>query len=166
MGSILGSNCVQFRTSDSILISDTRMKIFLVALFLTITFLSQIWGKHYLVKTKGGKNAKDKKISSLRDLDNGTVDAKTLIYQGFQEEELRAFKKLPKKKRKTILKDIDNIIANVRSGSRDLNLNLGVMKELKKITGGDDRVRSGLKSLLKLMPKNGEDYKMGLFGSG
>ena len=165
MGSILGSNCVQFRTSDSILISDTRMKIFLVALFLTITFLSQIWGKHYLVKTKGGKNAKDK-ITSLRDLDSGTVDAKTLIYQGFQEDELRAFKKLPKKKRKTILKDIDNIIANVRSGSRDLNLNLGVMKELKKITGGDDRVRSGLKSLLKLMPKNGEDYKMGLFGSG
>ena len=154
------------------------MKLFLVALFLTITFVSQIWGKHFLVKTKDGKtktkNAKSKggkhfnskyRKSSIGELNCKTYNAKELIYTGFKEDELEAFEKLPEKKKKTILRDIDNIIDNIRDGATNVDLNMGFMKELAKITDGEDRVLHGLKSLLKNM-KNAEDYEMRLFGLG
>merc|ERR1712208_76990 len=101
------------------------MRIFLITFFLTITFLSQSWGKHYLVKTKGGKtrgwqDVKYKKggLDELDDNDN----AKTLIYTAFNGEELKSFKRMPQKKRTMIIKDIDKIIDNVRKGKEDMDL--------------------------------------------
>ena len=152
------------------------MKLFLVALFLIITFVSQIWGKHYLVKTKDGKTKNGKSKggkhlyskcwkSSPDELFTNTCNAKELIYTVFKEDELKAFEKLPKKKKKTILRDIDNIIENIRdearTGRRNVDLNVDFMKELAKIIGGEDRVRRGLKSMLK-MTNNSEDYQMRL----
>ena len=87
------------------------MKLFLVALFLIITFVSQIWGKHYLVKTKDGKTKNGKSKggkhlyskcwkSSPDELFTNTCNAKELIYTVFKEDELKAFEKLPKKRRR------------------------------------------------------------------
>merc|ERR1739844_436664 len=133
-----------------------RMKIFLVTFFLTITFLSQSWGKHYLVKTKGDKTkdveSRDAKYKKGLDELDINDNAKTLIYTGLDDEELKAFKRMPKKKKKMIIKDIDEIVDNVRNGIEDMDLNTKVMKQIKDITGGESKVQHGLMSLLKLMP--------------
>merc|ERR1719315_140678 len=60
------------------------------------------------------RDAKYKK--GMDELDINTVNAKTLTYTGFIDEELKAFKRIPKKKRRMIIKDIDQIIDNVRNG--------------------------------------------------
>ena len=122
-------------------------------------------GKHFLVKTKDGKI----KTKNAKSKGGKHYNAKELVYKVFVKDELEAFEKLPKKKKKTILRDIDNIIDNVRygtrNGRRNVDLNVGFMKELAKITDGEDKVLRGLKSLLKNM-KNAEDYEMRLFGFG
>merc|ERR1712002_223743 len=125
-----------------------RMKILMVVLFLTIAFLSQSWGKHLLVETDDANNG----------LDTNTVDAETLIYTLFKDEELDGFEKLPAKKQKRIIKDINKIIENVGNGGKDMDFNMGVMEEIRGIVGGEKKVVSGLESLKKLMPGGGKDY--------
>ena len=116
--------------------------------FLTIAFLPQSWGKHFLVETDDADNG----------LDTDNVDAETLIYTLFKEEELDGFENLSGRKQKKIIADINKIIKNVRNGRKDTDFNMGIMEEIGGIVGGDRRVISGLKSLIKLMPGGGKDY--------
>merc|ERR1712055_775812 len=125
-----------------------RMKLIMAVLFLTMAFLSQSWGKHLLVETEDANDG----------LDTNTVDAETLIYTLFKDEELDGFEKLSAKKQKKIIKDINKIIENVGNGRKDMDFNMGVMEEIEKIVGGEERVIGGLKSLIKLMPGGGKDY--------
>merc|ERR1711970_507086 len=85
-----------------------RMKLLMAVLFLTIAFLSQSWGKHLLVETEDANDG----------LDTNTVDAETLIYTLFKDEELDGFEKLSAKKQKKIIKDINKIIKNVNNKKR------------------------------------------------
>ena len=101
-------------------------------------------------------------LDELDDNDN----AKTLIYTAFNGEELKAFKRMPQKKRTMIIKDIDKIIDNVRKGKEDMDLNTKVMKHIKDITGGQSKVQHALVSLLKLLPGDADDYSSRLFGHG
>ena len=119
----------------------------MAVLFLTMAFLSQSWGKHLLVETEDANDG----------LDTNTVDAETLIYTLFKDEELDGFEKLSAKKQKKIIKDINKIIKNVNIG-RNMDFNMGVMEEIEEIVGGEERVIDGLKSLIKLMPGGGKDY--------
>jgi len=123
------------------------MKLLMAVLFLTIAFLSQSWGKHLLVETEDANDG----------LDTNTMDAETLIYTLFKDEELDGFEKLSAKKQKRIIKDINKIIKNVNIG-RNMDFNMGVMEEIVDIVGGEERVIDGLKSLIKLMPGGGKDY--------
>merc|ERR1739844_724722 len=86
-----------------------RMKIIMAVLFLTIAFLSQSWGKHLLVETDDTNNGDD-----IDGLDTNNVDAETLIYTMFKEEELDGFESLSAKKQKKIIKDINNIYKSSR----------------------------------------------------
>merc|ERR1719153_263550 len=130
-----------------------RMRILMAVFFLTMAFLSQIWGKHYLIKTDDVQHGNDKD-----GLDMNKLDAKTLINTMFTDEELDGFDYLPVNKQKKIIKDIDKIIENVRY--RDMDFNMGVMEDIKENAGGDERVMNGLRSLIKLMPGGGNDYEL------
>ena len=121
--------------------------------FLTMAFLSQSWGKHYLIKTDDVQHGNDND-----GLDMTNVDAKTLINAMFTDNELDGFDYLPVKKQKKIIKDINKIIENIRY--RDMDFNMGVMEEIKENAGGDERVMNGLRSLIKLMPGGGKDYDL------
>merc|ERR1719348_2573247 len=139
--------------------------------FLTMAFLSQSWGKHYLIKTDDVQhgNNNDCRITvdaeTMNDndgLDMTTVDAETLINKMFTDDELDGFDYLPVKKQKRIIKDIDKIIENVRY--RDMDFNMEVMEDIKENAGGDKRVMNGLRCLIKLMPGGGKDYELKFWG--
>ena len=119
------------------------MKVLLVVCFLTIIFLSQGWGKHYLIKT-GGEDHDDLPDESGIDfekkddhfgLDLSTADAETLIYTAFNKDALDQFEKFPEETQEMIIKDVNKILDNARKGYGDGDYDVGIMEKiLSKLT--------------------------------
>ena len=91
------------------------MTVFLVSCFLTITFLSQGWGKHYLLETRDAKKYHDDGTDHFG-LDITTADAKTLMKTYLKDNELAKFKSWPEKTKKRVINKINKILDNVRNG--------------------------------------------------
>ena len=131
--------------------------MFLVNCFLTFSFFSLSLGKHYLVETNDASDGDD-----TDGLDMNKVDAETLIFTLFKDEELDRFKNLPEKNQKKIITDIDKVIEYVRDGNKDFDYYTGVMEEILKLTGRDKMVLNGLTTLIQLLPGGkdnaGTDY--------
>merc|ERR1719209_2073206 len=125
------------------------MKIVTVVFLLIL--LSQSLGKHYLVKTKHHKKDKAKNNDAeIDELDMNTVDAKTLIYTVFKDNELDAFENLSVKTQIFIEGNINKIIDNVRNGKEDMDLN-PIIDDLRQKRGKEiiENVKKG----------KGEDFK-------
>ena len=89
------------------------MKMFLVSCFLTITFLSHGWGKHYLVETHDAKKYGEDGTDNFGP-DITTIDAATLKkILRLKDVELDKFKSLPEKNKKKILNKIHKIIMDI-----------------------------------------------------
>ena len=101
------------------------MKVLLVVCFLTIIFLSQGWGKHYLIKTGGDDHDYQPDESGLDfekeddqlGLDLKTADAETLIYTAFNDDALDQFEKFPEETKEMIIEDVNKILDNARKGN-------------------------------------------------
>ena len=91
------------------------MKVFPVSCFLTITLLSQGWGKHYLVKTGDAKKYHDDGTDHFG-LDITTADAETIIKTYLKDDELARFKSWPEKTKKRVINKINQILDYVRNG--------------------------------------------------
>merc|ERR1711970_408215 len=89
----------------------TRMKFFLAACLLTLTFLSLGWGKHYLVETVDANGADDDANDVVK-LDKTRADVETMINSIIKNDR---FKSLPEKTQKKIMNNIKDIIDGKKS---------------------------------------------------
>ena len=150
------------------------MKVLLVTFFLISKLLSQS-----SVKTKNPKKFDKNDDTKFSELDMNTVDAKTVIYAVFRDDELDALENLPVKTQNLIEANINKIIDNVRNGKEDIDLNpiienvrqergeeilyqedwpempeetQNLIAEIKAHTAGNQKVQMGLISIMKMMP--------------
>ena len=136
------------------------MKVLLVVCFLTIIFLSQGWGKHYLIKTGGDDHDYQPDESGLDfekeddqfGLDLKTADAETLIYTAFNDDALDQFEKFPEETKEMIIEDVNKILDNARKGNGggDYSLDwLGpIVKGIGGWFGGGENPITGLLSMI------------------
>merc|ERR1711970_439634 len=138
---------------------STTMKIFIVACLLTISFLSNGWGKHYLVQTGDAKEdgndddeqgtyLVDKNLDEF-DLDINTIDAEKLIYTVLNDKGLDKFEKYPEKTQEQIMAEVDKFIEVAKNGKEDADYNYGIIRNIKKLTGGGEEVLNALNFFLR-----------------
>merc|ERR1719250_414053 len=120
------------------------MKVLLVVCFLAIIFLSQGWGKHYLIKTDGDDHDFQPDESGLEfekeddqlGLDLKTADAETLIYTAFNDDALDQFEKFPEETKEMIIEDVNKILDNARKGNGDGDYSLDWLGPIVQGIGG------------------------------
>ena len=94
--------------------------------------LTTLWGRHFLVKTKNPKTIKTKNDEAkIDERDMNTVDAETLIYSVFKEDQLQAFENLPAKTRNRVEGNINKIIENVRGGKIWISTKSFIIQEIE-----------------------------------
>ena len=93
-----------------------------------------------------------KKEADSLGLDMNTVDAETLIYTAFEDKALDRFEKYPAKTQEKIISGVNKILENARTGKKSGDYNMGIMENLKKLTGGGETVLSAINHFLKFLP--------------